>query len=1221
MNRRWLYAFCVGALLMSTALSAFGQGASAADRKAFAKMAEWTATPMGYAENYVVDLRGKLPVPGEQQMQDCTSWALAYAMKSFMESVDQGWSPNAVQRTFSPRFIYNQINEGKDEGSQVFNGLTLLKEKGCATLATCPYVPGDFKGQPTAAAIEEAKLFKIRSFRSALHKDTIRAAVQRGHVVPIGVIVTPRFMSGHWEIYDRKIHDAGMAERRPGQPHGRHAMCIVGFDDTKNAFLVMNSWGTGWGKNGYFWLDYGLADTFNKLDEEVHFMDWAVVVDDERIKVEAGPGGRYVAGKPDLENLAVDVEAEYRGFDAETRAHQFFMHATIAGDPRAVDLVDHVDWSIPVDPKKPDEFSSLDRNEYFGVQGTLPRNEMTITAKVAYKDHSPVRTVQGTYKLPAPTAEDRRLAIGWKDWYEGKINFKGKPTSSWWWETELTGNLADLKDVVKVVWNAGSPDGSHRNVEQTRQAIGAKGKFGYFGSTLVGDPISAEVTFNDGAVKTVRLSPNLQSPADDSIHIRSSYKQLETSSAGVWYGVELDLYSPRNELLQKMERVEWYFGPPFENERRVAFWNTMNFNVSASTQKEFRIRAKVFYTDGSVKELSHWVELGEGGKYTDPRRIEMQATSTYLGTLNDQPNWRVRVRPMGDWDTLDTLKSVKYKVPANLWPGGVLEVPIEKMPDGRLEFSVSKPFDGTADIVFKSGMLTRLPFSMTEMATRQDEIGLAVDISEETLAGIGKVKVWKAWPSGPELKLKRIVRVDYEYLQDGRMRHTTVDPSHKELPEFLSCGGVVTEESPLRAIAWFNDGSQIALFGQLDEEVGQVSGQPDALAVQLRERYFGIEEGKPTWWVRADLIGSPENLAKVRDVKFERASNYEQIPVAEGKHFAELKLTRPDDIYAKIDLIDGTEPLRVGVMTSPLLGRNESSLALKQLKVGLPKPVEKGAMEQTVVLRLVGSESELRAVAKVEYRLPPAFGEKRPEIKARSYGLYDGFAYRFNLREPTLVDAIVTLTDGSTKELSVQTGLPPEPVAWEATTRYFQKTKDGNAQYLVDFQLTGDAAEVRAFNQAFYETESLGLIFRGPARSHAVPALNRQAIALGDFKLDKVELIRPDGTWFDLPGRAVQPKAEAVNVVSIHVEPGTPWPGQKPQEREWILSIRGPEQKLEQIQRVDWVGLGKPKIQIPTLWQRGEGQGAFAVRFTAEQPPKVEATITNIDQSENQVSN
>lgn len=1215
--RQWLCAFCACVFLIPMASSTYGQGASEADRKAFAEMAEWTATPMGYAENYVVDLRGKLPVPGEQQMQDCTSWALAYAMKSFMETVDQGWSPDAARRTFSPRFIYNQINEGKDEGSLVIDGLKLLKEKGCATNATCPYVPGDFRGKPTSAALEEAKLFKIRSFKSARNKETIRAAVQRGHVVPIGVIVTPKFMHGHWDIYDRKLHDAGLAERRPGQPHGRHAMCIVGFDDTKNAFLVMNSWGIAWGKNGYFWLDYGLANTFNKKDEEIHFMDWAVVVDDERIKVELGKDGHYVAGKPDLENLAVDVEAEYRGFNAEKREHQFFMNATIAGDPRAVDLVDHVDWSIPVNPKEPDEVTSPNRDDYFGVQGVLPRNEMTITAKLSYKDHSPARTVQGTYKLPAPSAEDRRLTIGWKDWYEGKINVNGKPASSWWWETELTGNLADLKDVVKVVWNAGHLNDARGLVEQTRQAIGATGKFGYYGSGTSTNALSAEVTFNDGSVKTVRLLPEFKSPADDSIHIRSTFKQLDTGNGAGWYDVQLDLYSPRNELLQKMERVEWYFGPPFENERSVAFWNTMNFNVSANTQKEFRIRAKVFYRGGSVKELSHWVELGPSGKYTDPRRIEMQTTSTYLGVMNDKPNWRVRIRPMGDWDTLDTLRSVKYKVPADMWPGGTLEVPVEKTPDGRFEFSVSKPFDGTADVVFKSGMLTRLPFSLVQLAERQDEIGLAIHISEETLPDLGKVNVWKAWPSGPELMLQRIVRVEYEYVQDGHQQHTTVDPSCKELPEFLSCGGVVTGDSPLRAIVWFNDGSQIALFGQLDKEEGLAGGQPDALAVQLREHYWGVEAGKPTWFIRAELIGSTANLAKVRSVKFERETDkLVYTPAVAGERFAEFKLTRPDDIYARVDLEGSDEPLRIGVMTSPLLGRTEEPLVLRQIKVGLPQPAKNGAATQGVVLYLDGAERAMRNVVKVEYRLPPAFGDKRPIVAERQYGLYSGFATRLSLGEPTLIDAVVTMKDGGTKELSIQAGLPPQPLGWGASARFFNKSDDGEPQYLIDFQLTGEAPEVRAFSQANYESQSLKLLFRGAHRAFSFPAFHRQAIAFGDFKIDKLELIRPDGTWAELPGRVVQPKAEAVDAMTIHVEPGMSWPGQKPQEREWILSIRGPEEKLEQIRRVNWLTTGTPKIETPTLWQHGERAGAFSVRFHGEKAPKVEAVLTMIDETE-----
>ena len=43
---------------------------------------------------------------------------------------------------------------------------------------------------------------------------------------------------------------------------GGHAICAVGYDDNrmigsnKGALLVRNSWGTGWGLNGYGWLSY-----------------------------------------------------------------------------------------------------------------------------------------------------------------------------------------------------------------------------------------------------------------------------------------------------------------------------------------------------------------------------------------------------------------------------------------------------------------------------------------------------------------------------------------------------------------------------------------------------------------------------------------------------------------------------------------------------------------------------------------------------------------------------------------------------------------------------------------------------------------------------------------------------------------------------------------------------------------------------------------------------
>jgi C1A family cysteine protease len=41
---------------------------------------------------------------------------------------------------------------------------------------------------------------------------------------------------------------------------GGHCIVIVGYDDNLQAWLVRNSWGTGWGMDGYCWFGYGQAD-------------------------------------------------------------------------------------------------------------------------------------------------------------------------------------------------------------------------------------------------------------------------------------------------------------------------------------------------------------------------------------------------------------------------------------------------------------------------------------------------------------------------------------------------------------------------------------------------------------------------------------------------------------------------------------------------------------------------------------------------------------------------------------------------------------------------------------------------------------------------------------------------------------------------------------------------------------------------------------------------
>jgi cathepsin L len=39
-----------------------------------------------------------------------------------------------------------------------------------------------------------------------------------------------------------------------------HAIVLVGWDDTKGAWLMKNSWGPSWGVNGFMWIKYGTSN-------------------------------------------------------------------------------------------------------------------------------------------------------------------------------------------------------------------------------------------------------------------------------------------------------------------------------------------------------------------------------------------------------------------------------------------------------------------------------------------------------------------------------------------------------------------------------------------------------------------------------------------------------------------------------------------------------------------------------------------------------------------------------------------------------------------------------------------------------------------------------------------------------------------------------------------------------------------------------------------------
>lgn len=214
-----------------------------------------------------VDLSDDMPAPGHQgNQQSCVAWAVAYALKSQQERIERGWPLSGptglhLDHVFSPSFVYNQINGGTDQGSNFGDAFRVLITQGAAPLSAMPYTSSPF-APVSGAAKAAASDFRIETFRrlDASNVAELKTQLAAGFPVVIAGRMYQQFTNlGPGQIWSQAS----------GPIVGRHAMALVGYDDTKGAFKVINSWGTEWGSNGYGWISY---DLFGLVMDEAYLV-------------------------------------------------------------------------------------------------------------------------------------------------------------------------------------------------------------------------------------------------------------------------------------------------------------------------------------------------------------------------------------------------------------------------------------------------------------------------------------------------------------------------------------------------------------------------------------------------------------------------------------------------------------------------------------------------------------------------------------------------------------------------------------------------------------------------------------------------------------------------------------------------------------------------------------------------------------------------------------
>lgn len=198
------------------------------------------------------------PVGNQGGEGACVAFAAGYAARSAEQYYRTGASSYSyATNIFSPEFLYNQIKFGTDcgSGTSTQTALDFIMAKGIPTFQSMPYSSTNGCSLlPTATQSSEALNYKISSYSKIIYTDkaAIKAMVSQNHPVIVNVLADDSFINAKAGFVWKTYSGSG------GLPH---CIVICGYDDSKNAYKIMNSWGTTWGDAGYSWIDYDFFPT------------------------------------------------------------------------------------------------------------------------------------------------------------------------------------------------------------------------------------------------------------------------------------------------------------------------------------------------------------------------------------------------------------------------------------------------------------------------------------------------------------------------------------------------------------------------------------------------------------------------------------------------------------------------------------------------------------------------------------------------------------------------------------------------------------------------------------------------------------------------------------------------------------------------------------------------------------------------------------------------
>lgn len=1144
-------------------------------------------------EEPVVDLRRWLPRVGRQGMNDCTAWAVGYAAKSFLEARDQGWKPDDPSRIFSPLFLYNQLNGGKDAGTNFYRMVKFMAEHGCATLATSPYQAGNFTLQPSDAARAEARVFPVVDLVLLTSGKAIRRALQRRQVVVFGAHVNPIFLAGKFTRYDAATFVQDARLRQPNQPHGKHAMVIAGYDDERAAFLVQNSWGERWCQHGYAWVAYELFERIEIAQDDSVFCNWACTIEDLEQKVEVGADGRARPKAGEERSLRAHGSSDLSHYDRASETYVYAFSAELRGPREALADVQQVRWTWLDAQGLAVSQSSTSAAARFAVIGLTRRNPLDLLGEAMLADGT-TRRFATQVTGPNPKADFRHAEIRFADQYSGP-GPDGAPI--FYWEATLDYPLEQRNDIAKVAWYWGDAKPAQPTVVNTG-FNGRPADEPAIGFATKGERLHAEIHYVDGGIKTISRTTALTDAVREDFALEFESKRIGTSDGGrslhTWV---LSIDRPYRKLFD-IERVSYLLDPLFSQpvvESRDPFAGFPTFGTS---DRDFRVIATLHLKGGGTQTLERWIELGADTRYPDDDRVALDPWNRYLGRESGRAEFTGHVRLVGDRRSLERLDKVFFREETGSDPKEYQVYGGGEHPQWTWGLSGEERAVLHARLLWKDGREKALRLEHRRTLLPNDTFGFHVQTTEKptTYLDFQHQECFGTTlrPIGPDQDLLRIVGIEWFHRTVGPLERTKQITLRTGFPEALAFTTVFTRPFELQAKLQYHTGFEEILTLPLTR---YVSGDArPAVQLRVREKFWGYENGLPLWQVvlsvARDGARYPRPLAKSTYTlqSIDRPTPYKPFETTDPDGAFWLRTDRPCTLRAELMFEDGRRETLEGAIPA-MAARPATEFFVRRYRNnhGVAHP-------NRWLLVLDAWEGEREKIGAVLWDAPLDLFDRIDDFQDGVPGL---IVYERGADQPETMKITMRRRSGTEIRFTETIGDPVDPVNWSYSQRYY-----GGGLWQLDAQAIGD----------WWHLKDLGKSLR----FETAPGL--QLDDVGAWPMGRKRARLPAGSYEILRGfyRGEQPLAGVRFELGTAKAPSealalsisrSPYDHPAATVPEWILAIVGPEQHLARIAKVvyEYEDSRPRSAQVTRRW--GEFYESFEHRAHGAQAPAVKATV------------